>query len=165
MAINNYFVEYFCEFEMINEVGLCGWVDGWKMSSNLSDYVNGLMGYSPLSTQIRLPLTWSLEVKGGSRQYSPRYLVSSCLHTHHPNLLHPSSLSSPIFPVITYISACRTAVWLMGPLLIMASGGVCLVIRCYQTCLTTAQEDPGQTDGLQSVQIWPQIMKLRGGVL
>lgn len=43
--------------------------------------------------------------------------------------------------------------------------GVCLVIRYYQSCLITTEEDPRQTDGFLCVQIWPQIMKLRNCVL
>lgn len=147
-----------------------GWMDERWVAIRLCKQTDGLLSSLLCSpTQIRLLLTWSSEVKGGSLHYSPRYLVSSCQHTQHPSS-HPSP---PLEPLITHLSCHHIHIPLSHCLLIdgatfdngIRNWGVCLVIRCYQTCLITVEEDPGQRDGLHSVQTWPQIMKLCRGVL
>ncbi len=80
---------------------------------------------------ITLSLTGPSGVKGGPPHYSHRLPASSCLHSQlpsvHPSSLHPTLLP-PLQPLITDLSChhthipCHTAVWLMRPLLIMASG-------------------------------------------
>lgn len=128
-ATGNYFVKYFCEFQVINlidwpdEVGLCGWMDGCEMISNLSDRVNWLMGYSPALSHPN-KTTFYLVIRSRRWAASLQPQIPRLVPPAHPapTLLHHSSLSSPIFPVVTYIYPCRTAVWLMRPLLIMASG-------------------------------------------
>lgn len=85
------------------------------------------MGRSPTlchTPTIRPPLTRSSEVKGGPLHHSHRlYAFPACTPTtYNSTLFHRSSLSSLISPVITHISPCHAAVWLMRPLLIMASG-------------------------------------------
>lgn len=85
------------------------------------------MGRSPTlchTPTIRPPLTRSSEVKGGPLHHSHRlYASPACTPTtYYPTPFHWSGLSSLISPVITHISPRHAAVWLMRPLLIMASG-------------------------------------------
>lgn len=175
MPMHNFIVKHFCELKnALTTLSGSLWMDGCKIRNNLSDYVNWLIGCSSAlchapSPPIRPPLTGSSEVKGGPLHYSHRLHASSCLHSQHPTS-HPSQ---PLQPLITDLSCHHTHIPLSHCRLIdeatfdngIRNRGVCLVIRYYQTCLITAEEDPRQTDGFHSAQIWPQIMKLCDDVL
>lgn len=123
-------------------------VSKWVISLKLAVL---LLTATPL---IRPSLTRSAGVKGRLPHYSEILSTSSCLPPRHPlnpPIIPPSSstpasyqrsfLSSHTYP----LSQCRLideATFDNG----IRNWGVCLVIRYYQSCLITAEEDPGQTD-------------------
>ena len=128
-----------------------------------------LLSGTPPSECISYQVTRSKRWATSLRPHTPRLFLPAPQSTHHPIIPpissapashHRSLLSSHTHP----LSRCRLideATFDNG----IRNRGVYLVIRYYQSCLITAEEDPRQTDGFLGAQIWPQIMKLCDGVL
>lgn len=147
-------------------MSFCGRTD----VSDSSDRINWLRGLFFCSLQrplMRPSFTGSTGVKGGPPL--PACAPDTPQPTHRPFIppfssapasYHRSFLSSHTHP-LSHRRLIDEATFDNG----IRNWGVCLVIRYYQSCLITAEEDPRQTDGFLGAQIWPQIMKLRDGVL
>lgn len=130
-------------------------MDGWAMRSDFSDDINwrrGLFSCSQPLPPISPPLTGSPGVK---RWTSSLRRSSSPLHSHHPLIPPFSSSSSPASHHRSLLSShthplsrrrlIDEATFDNG----IRNRGVCLVIRYYQSCLITAEEDLRQTDGFR----------------
>lgn len=134
-------------------------MDGWTMRSDFSDNINwwrGLFSCSRPLPPITPALTGSSGVKGGPPHYGAPLLTctpSTPRSTHHPLIPpfsstpashHRSLLSSHTHP-LSRRRLIDEATFDNG----IRNRGVCLVIRYYQSCLITAEEDLRQTDGFR----------------
>lgn len=138
-------------------MSFCGWTDV-RIVIGVCDLTGGVVLLLSATPPIRPSLIGSTGGKGWAPHYSLILPASSCLLAHHhwdPPIIPSSHPSPPLQPLITDLSChhthipCQTAVWLMRPLLIMASGTwvSALSLDTIRAVLLQQRETPGRQTG------------------